>query len=132
MVRFGLPSGTKTTRRAVAPLLVKSVRRSSRAPVSLSEPKDLSPLVEGQVGGDQDRPSPVSLTEELRAGLREWDEAKLVDDEQLEAGKPLLKVEQSSLVSGLDQLVDQRGGGCEADRQPTLAGCEPQAEGHMD
>ena len=68
----------------------------------------------------------------LRAGLREWDEAKLVDDEQLEAGKPLLKVEQSSLVSGLDQLVDQRGGGGEAYRQPTLAGCEPQAEGHMD
>ena len=59
--------------------------------------EDLGPLVKGQVGGDQDRPSLVSLTEdleeELRAGLGEWDEAKLVDDEQLEAGQLLLKVE---------------------------------------
>ena len=41
--------------------------------------EDLSPLVEGQVGGDQDRPSLVSLTEDLEeelcAGLGEWDEA---------------------------------------------------------
>ena len=37
--------------------------------------EDLGPLVEGQVGGDQDRPSLVSLAEdleeELRAGLGE-------------------------------------------------------------
>ena len=97
--------------------------------------EDLGPLVEGQVGGDQDRPSLVSLAEDLeeefRAGLGEWDEAKLVDDEQLESGQLLLEVEQSSLIPGLDQLVDQRGGGGEADRQPPLAGGESQAEGHM-
>ena len=40
------------------------------------------------------------------------------------------KVEQPPLVPGLDQLVDQRGGGGEADRQPPLAGGESQAEGH--
>ena len=59
--------------------------------------EDLGPLVKGQVGGDQNRTSLVSLTEdleeELRAGLGEWDEAKLVDDEQLEAGQLLLQVE---------------------------------------
>ena len=59
--------------------------------------EDLGPLVEGQVGGDQDRPSLVALAEdleeELRAGLGEWDEAKLVDDEQLESGQLLLEVE---------------------------------------
>ena len=37
--------------------------------------EDLGPLVEGQVGGDQDRPSLVSLAEDLeeefRAGLGE-------------------------------------------------------------
>ena len=97
--------------------------------------EDLGPLVEGQVGGDQDRTSLVALAEdlegELRASLREWDEAELVDDEQLESGKLLLEVEQPSLVPGLDQLVDQRGGGGEADRQPPLAGGESQAEGHM-
>ena len=106
----------------------RTARQSLRA-------EDLGPLVEGQVGGDQDRPSLVSLAEdleeELRAGLGEWDEAQLVDDEQLEAGKSLLEVEQPSLVLGLDQLVDQRGGRGEADRQSPLAGGEPQTEGHM-
>ena len=56
--------------------------------------EDLGPLVEGQVGGDQDRPSLVSLAEdleeELRAGLGEWYEAQLVDDEQLEPCQLLL------------------------------------------
>ena len=49
--------------------------------------EDLGPLVEGQICGDQDRPSLVSLAEdleeELGSGLGEWDEAELVDDEQL-------------------------------------------------
>ena len=91
--------------------------------------EDLGPLVEGQVGDDQDRPSLVSLAEdleeELRAGLREWDEAKLVDDEQLESGKPLLEVEQPPLVPGLDEFVDQRGGGGEAYRQPLWQAASP-------
>ena len=85
--------------------------------------EDLGPLVEGQVGGDQDRPSLVSLAEDLEeelcTGLGEWDEAKLVDDEQLEPCQLLLEVKQPSLVPGLVQLVDQRGGGGEADRQPS-------------
>ena len=59
--------------------------------------EDLGPLVEGQVGGDQDRTSLVSLAEdleeELSAGLGEWDEAKLVDDEQLEPCQLLLKLD---------------------------------------
>ena len=71
------------------------------------------------------------LEEELRAGLGEWDEAQFVDDEQLESGQLLLEVEQSPLVPGLDQLVDQRGGRGEADRQSPLAGGESQTEGHM-
>ena len=73
------------------------MRRSTRAPVSLSEPKTSVHSSKGSLGGDQNRTSLVSLTEdleeELRAGLGEWDEAKLVDDEQLEAGQLLLKVE---------------------------------------
>ena len=32
--------------------------------------EDLGPLVEGQVGGDQDRPSLVSLAEDLEEDLR--------------------------------------------------------------
>ena len=63
------------------------MRRSSRTPGQPLGAEDLGPLVEGQVGGDQDRPPLVSLAEDLeeafRAGLGEWDEAQLVDDEQL-------------------------------------------------
>ena len=54
--------------------------------------EDLGPLVEGQIGGDQYRPSLVSLAEdleeELSAGLGERYEAQLVDDEQFEPGQP--------------------------------------------
>ena len=90
--------------------------------------EDLRPLVEGQVGGDQDRPSLVALTEDLEEELSpclgERDEAQLVDDQQLEPGQPLLQIEQPPLVPGLDQLVYQGGGGGEADRQPPLTGGE--------
>ena len=110
----------------------EAVQQSAGEPLRV---EDLGPLVEGQVGGGQDRPSLVSLAEDLEeelcAGLGEWDEAKLVDDQQLELSKSLLEVEQPSLIPGLDQLVDQRGGRGEADRQPPLPGGEPQAEGHM-
>ena len=106
---------------AVSEAVEQSAGESLRA-------EDLGPLVEEQVGGDQDRPSLVSLAEDLeeefRAGLGEWDEAKLVDDKQFESGQLLLEVEQSSLIPGFDQFVDQRGVRSEADRQPPLAGCE--------
>ena len=91
--------------------------------------EDLSSLVEGQVGGDQYCTSLVALAEdleeELRAGLGEWTEAQLVDDEQFEPGQPLLEVQQSSLVPCLGQLLDQRGGCGNADSQPPLTGGEP-------
>ena len=110
----------------------EAVQQSAGEPLRV---EDLGPLVDGQVGGGQDRPSLVPLAEDLEeelcAGLGEWDEAKLVDDQQLESGKSLLEVEQPSLIPGLDQLVDQRGGRGEADRQPPLPSGEPQAEGHM-
>ena len=48
--------------------------------------EDLRPLVEGQVGGDQDGPSLVALAEdleeELGPRLGERDEAQLIDDQQ--------------------------------------------------
>ena len=72
----------------------ETVQQSAGQPLRA---EGLGPLVKGQVGGDQNRTSLVSLTEdleeELRAGLGERDEAKLVDDEQLEACQLLLKVE---------------------------------------
>ena len=55
--------------------------------MSRSEPEDLCPLVEGQVGGDADRSSLTALAEDLEgqlcAGLGQRDEAEFVDDEEL-------------------------------------------------
>ena len=69
----------------------------SRAPVSLSESKTSVHSSKGRLVVTRTEPLSYLLTEdleeELRAGLGEWDEAKLVDDEQLEAGQLLLKVE---------------------------------------
>ena len=45
----------------------KAVQQGSGQPIRA---EDLGPLVEGQVGGDQDRPSLVSLTEDLEDGQR--------------------------------------------------------------
>ena len=42
-----------------------------------------------------------------------------------------MEIEQASLIAGLDQLVDERGGGGEADREPALAGGQAETEGDM-
>ena len=42
-----------------------------------------------------------------------------------------LETEQSLLVPGLDQLVDHRGRGGEADRQALLTGRQPQSESNV-
>ena len=111
------------------------VRRSSSAPVSLSEPKDLGPLVEGQVGGHQDGASFVALAEDLeeqfRAGGGQRHEAQLVDDEQIEAGQLPLQVEQSAVVPGLHEFVDQGRGGGETHRHSPLAGSQSQSQGDV-
>ena len=66
-------------------------------------PEDFRPLVEGQVGGDQDGAPLVALAEDLeeefRAGGGQGHEAQLVDDQQPEAGQLPLEVEQSAVVS---------------------------------
>ena len=70
--------------------------------------KHFGPLVEGEVGGDQDGSPFVALAEdieeEFRAGGGQGDEAQFVDDQQAEAGQIPLQVEQPSLVLGLQQF----------------------------
>ena len=77
-------------------------------------PEDLGPLVEGQVGGHQDRAPLVALAEDFeeqfRPGVGQGHEAQFVDDEELEAGQLALEVEQPALVPGFHKLVDQRCG----------------------
>ena len=111
------------------------MRRSSRAPVSRLGAEHVSPLVEGQVGGDQDGAPLVALAEDLeeefRAGGGPGHEAQLVDDQQPEAGQLPLQGEQPAVVPGLHQLVDQGRGGGEAHRHPPLAGSQAQTQGDV-
>ena len=67
--------------------------------------EDLGPLVEGQVGGDQDGAPFVALAEDLeeqfRAGGGHGHEAQFIDDQQAEAGQIPLQVEQRYRIPGL-------------------------------
>ena len=84
----------------------------------------LGPLIERQVGGDQDGALLVALAEDLkeqfRSGERQGDEAQFVNDQQAEAGQIPLQVEQPPLVPGRHRLMHQGGG--EAHRHALLAG----------
>ena len=88
--------------------------------------EDLGPFVEWQVGGDQDGAPFVALAEDLeeqfRPGPGQWDKARFVDDQQVQAGQLPLQIQQPSLVPGLHHFVDQGGGRGEAQRHPPLAG----------
>ena len=96
----------------------------------------LGPFVEGQIGGDQGRAPLVALAEHLEqqlgAGLRQRHEAEFVDDQKLVGGELLLEPQQLLVIAGLDEFVDQRGGGDEADREALLAGwtCPSLVESH--
>ena len=59
------------------------------------------------------------------------DEAQFVDDQEAEAGKLSLEVEQTSFIPGLHQLVDQGGGRGEAHGHPALAGGQGQSQGDV-
>ena len=69
--------------------------------------KYFGPVIEGQVGGDQDGAPLAALAEDLeeqfRSGGGQGDEAQFVDDQQAEAGQLPLEVEQPSLVPGLQR-----------------------------
>ena len=82
------------------------MRRSSSAPVSRSDPKT---SVYSSKGSDQDGASLVALAEDLEEefcpGAGQWDEAQLVDDQQVQPRQLPLEVEQPPLVPGLHQFV---------------------------
>ena len=95
----------------------------------------LGPFVERQIGGDQGRAPLVALAEHLEqqlgAGLRQRHEAEFVDDQKLVGGELLLEPQQLLVIAGLDELVDQCGGGDEADREALLAGRQAETEGDV-
>ena len=78
----------------------------------------LGPLVERQVGGDQDGAALVALPEDLeeqfRSGGGQGDEAQFVDDQQAEAGQIPLQVEPPPLVPGFQRSALPRRHGRDA------------------
>ena len=78
----------------------------------------LGPLVERQVGGDQDGAALVALPEDLeeqfRSGGGQGDEAQCVDDQQAEAGQIPLQVEPPPLVPGFQRSALPRRHGRDA------------------
>ena len=97
--------------------------------------KDLGPLVEGQVGGNQDRASLIALAEDLEeqlgSGLGQRHEAQLVDDQELETRQLPLQVEQPPFVPGFNQLVDKSGSGTEPNGQSSLTRSQAETEGDV-
>ena len=80
-------------------------------------------------------PALVALAEDLEEqfgpGGGQGDEAQFVDDQQAEAGQLPLQVEQASLVPGLQQLMDQTGGGGEAHGHAPLVSGQAQSQGDV-
>ena len=113
-------------------LVGEAVQQSAGEPLGAEH---VGPLVEGQVGGDQDGAPLVALAEDLeeefRPGGGPGDEAQLVDDQQPEAGQLPLEVEQAPFVPGLHEFVDQGRGGGEAYGHSLLAGGQAQPQGHV-
>src|SRR5712692_2222631 len=83
------------------------------------------PLIEGQIAGDDDRAAFVALAEALEQQLgavrRERHVAQFIDDQKLVAGELTLEAQQTLFIACFVQLVDQGGGGGEADRETLLA-----------
>jgi hypothetical protein len=86
--------------------------------------QDLGPLGKGQVASYQRRGSLVALAEHfeqhLGAGLGQGHEAELIDDQQFLTREILLIAQQTLVIPRLDQLMDQRRGGGEADAKSLL------------
>ena len=97
--------------------------------------EDGGPFLEGQVRGDDCGAAFVAPAEDveqqLASGLRQGHVSEFVDDQEADLGELGLEAEQSLLVARLDQLVDQLGGGGEADAEALLAGGEAEGERDM-
>src|ERR1700724_4356093 len=78
------------------------------------------PLVEWQIAGDDRRASLIAVAEDLEqqlgSGLRQRHIAESVDDEQLVSRQLALQTQKPFFIPGLNQLVNQSGGGDKADR----------------
>src|SRR5258707_12629546 len=78
------------------------------------------PLVERQIAGDDGGAALVALAEDLEqqlgAGCRKGYIAEFINDQQLVTGQLALQSQQTLLVFGLDQLMDQSGGRDQIDR----------------
>ena len=95
----------------------------------------LGPLIEGQVGSDQDGAALAALAEDLEEQFRPGagqggtkPSSSIIS--RLSRDSCRWRFKQASLVPGLHQLVDEGGGG-ESHGQSPPAGGQAQPQGHM-
>ena len=92
--------------------------------------KDLGPLVEGQVGGDQSSAPLVALTEDLEQQFRQiLDRGTKPSSSMISSFRPASRFcncnQQMSFVSGLNEFVQQSRGGGEFYAQPLRQAARP-------
>ena len=97
--------------------------------------EDAGPFIERQIGRDDGRPALVALGEDLEeqfgAGWRQGDVAQFIDDQEPVFCQLLLQAQETLLVVGFEQLVDQSGCGDESDGQALLAGGQSEPQGDV-
>ena len=106
--------------------------RSSNAPVRRSLANTVVHSWKGRFRGDDGGAVLVAPAEDVEqqfaSGLRQGHVSELVDDQQADPGELVLETEQPLLVARLYHLVDQVGGGGEADGEALLASGEAECE----
>ena len=108
------------------------MRRPSSAPVRRSDPKTSVHSPAGRLVVTRMEPRSyrwlkTSKSSSAPVGDR-GTKPRFVDDQQAEAGKLSLEVEQTPFIPGLHQLVDQGGGRRESNGHPLLAGGQAQPQ----
>jgi hypothetical protein len=97
--------------------------------------KDLCPIGEAQIGGEDEGHALVhlgaKLEDELRAGGRKRDETQFIEDDELVAQCGAQELGQAMFILSGDHLIDQSGCGVETYATSLTTGSEGQAGSDM-
>ena len=95
--------------------------------------QDFDPLLEGQVGGDDEAGTFIGgadhVEEELGAELTGRDISELIENQQIELGPLTFQARQGSFLAGLHELGDELGHPPEADFLSPAAGFDSRRRG---
>ena len=97
--------------------------------------KDLHPLTEGEIGGDEGRPAFVPLRqqveEQFSAGAIERHESQFVHNEQIRPLDPTVEPSQETFIAGFKKRTHQICRPGEADTETPAGSLHSQADGDV-